>query len=55
MSLRILKIVQNALHYGRKPSFCFNFFEKPQITSKKASILLKTYLKSPAIFEKPSH
>jgi hypothetical protein len=54
MSLKSLKIVQNALHYWKKPPFLLK-------CKKKSSDFLKSlnptkmYLKSLAIFEKPSH
>jgi hypothetical protein len=46
MSLKSLKIVQNASHYWKKPSSFFKSF-------KKASSSLKMYLKPLAIFEIP--
>jgi hypothetical protein len=61
MSLKSLKIVQNASHYWKDPPFLFrcykktsNFFKKPH-HFEKASIPLKMCLKSLAIFEKPTH
>jgi hypothetical protein len=58
MSLKSLKVVQNASHYWKKPLLIIlkslEFFEKALHHFKKASIPMKMSSKSLVIFEESS-